>query len=83
MNSILKTAVRLNGLKALLNPVKNMMSISNVQSQAVVARNLWYLSNMQTQNVSGMHSNLCSCGCGSKKGVHTKCKEIFGLIIDF
>jgi len=75
MNSILKAATRLNGLRAILSPMKKMVSISNGQSHKQVARSLWYMSKLQSQKLSGIHSNLCSCGCGSKKGAHTKAEK--------
>lgn len=73
MNSILKVASRLQGLKVILAPVKNI-SISNVH-QRQIARNLWSMCNMPAHNLSGYHGSLCSCGCGTKKGVHTKAEK--------
>ncbi|XP_050312423.1 complement component 1 Q subcomponent-binding protein, mitochondrial isoform X1 [Anthonomus grandis grandis] len=70
MNTILKTAVRMNGLRALLNPVKNMVSLTSAQNPTLVARNLWHLSSQKSK----LHSNLCSCGCGGSRGAHTKGK---------
>uniref|UniRef100_A0AAR5PI38 Complement component 1 Q subcomponent-binding protein, mitochondrial n=2 Tax=Dendroctonus ponderosae TaxID=77166 RepID=A0AAR5PI38_DENPD len=72
MNSILKAAIRLNGIRTVLHPVKNLVSVSRPQNQILAARNLWYMTSIQSQKLSAIHSNLCSCGCGSRKGVHTK-----------
>ncbi|XP_050312424.1 complement component 1 Q subcomponent-binding protein, mitochondrial isoform X2 [Anthonomus grandis grandis] len=71
MNTILKTAVRMNGLRALLNPVKNMVSLTSAQNPTLVARNLWHLSSQKSK----LHSNLCSCGCGGSRGAHTKAEK--------
>ncbi|CAG9864141.1 unnamed protein product [Phyllotreta striolata] len=77
MNNILKVALRLNGLRSILNPVKNN-AYSSVNQQRQFARNLWYMSN--SQNHTGFfkeveHNQLCSCGCGNKRGSHTKAEK--------
>lgn len=77
MNSILKTALRLKGLKALINPAKNAALVSAGSQQRQFARSLWYMCNSRNgaSNQKIEHSQLCSCGCGgSKRASHTKCK---------
>ncbi|KAL1517671.1 hypothetical protein ABEB36_001406 [Hypothenemus hampei] len=71
MNSLIKTAVRLNGFRTLLNTFKSRSVVAQQSNPQFLVRNLWHLSNMQSQILS----NLCSCGCGNQKGVHTKAEK--------
>lgn len=76
MNNVIKTAIRFNGLRVLLNPVKNVASVSAGNQQRQLARSLWYMSNSRNGAVDQKieHSHLCSCGCGGiKRATHTKC----------
>ncbi|CAH1107249.1 unnamed protein product [Psylliodes chrysocephalus] len=75
MNNILKITLRLNGLRSLLNPIRNG-ALSSTNQQRQFARNIWYMSNTQNDFIKEVeHSQLCSCGCGSKRGAHTKAEK--------
>lgn len=79
MNNILKATLRINGLRSLLNPVKNYLAVSAVNQQRQIQRSLWSMCNSRSENgITNVHSHLCSCGCGgSKRNAHTKGR--FGL----
>ncbi|XP_023015336.1 complement C1q binding protein P32 [Leptinotarsa decemlineata] len=72
MNNIFKVATRFNGLRSLINPVKNISaSCANPHGQR--ARSLWCMSKSYSNKIGGIeHSQLCSCGCGNKRLAHSK-----------
>ncbi|XP_019871906.2 complement component 1 Q subcomponent-binding protein, mitochondrial isoform X2 [Aethina tumida] len=75
MNNILKATLRVNGLRSLLNPARQVVYSANFQ-QRLLTRNLWYMcgsrDGIRTFS-ENKHSNLCSCGCNmTKHGVHSK-----------
>ncbi|XP_056631256.1 complement component 1 Q subcomponent-binding protein, mitochondrial isoform X1 [Diorhabda sublineata] len=76
MNNFFKATLRLNGLRSLLRPVKNGV-VSSVNQQRQIARTLWYMSNTNQKDFTKKveHSQLCSCGCGSKRAAHTKAEK--------
>ncbi|XP_072377206.1 complement component 1 Q subcomponent-binding protein, mitochondrial [Diabrotica undecimpunctata] len=76
MNNILKVAIRLNGVRSLLNPIKNRIT-SSINQQRQIARTLWYMSNSQRNGIikEVEHTQLCSCGCSSKRASHTKAEK--------
>ncbi|KAJ8922268.1 hypothetical protein NQ315_004206 [Exocentrus adspersus] len=74
MNNVFKTAIKLNGLRSLLNPLKSKASVAGgIQQKKFFARNLWYMCESRYEGqIQGTKNNyLCSCGCGGR-GIHTK-----------
>jgi len=80
MNNVVRVALKGNNLRTLLNPVKNVVSMGAARK---FARNLWYMcNNSKTNDFQQLGiatnlttpSNLCSCGCGSRKA-HTKAEQ--------
>ncbi|KAJ8929059.1 hypothetical protein NQ314_018291 [Rhamnusium bicolor] len=49
MNNMFKAAIRLNGLRLLLNPVKNVVATTCANQQRQIARNLWYMCNSRNE----------------------------------
>ncbi|KAG5896780.1 hypothetical protein JTB14_008356 [Gonioctena quinquepunctata] len=76
MNNILKVALRLNGLRSLVNPVKNA-TISCANQNGQIARSLWYMSKSYSKGIGKEveHTQLCNCGCGSVRGAHSKAER--------
>lgn len=73
MNNVFKVAIRLSGLRSLLNPAKNVVSVTNANQHRQFARNLWYMCHSRNEGKlrEVKHNYLCSCGCGGR-GIHTK-----------
>lgn len=76
MNSIFRSALKINNIRCLLNPAKNLIASTSGNQQRQIARNLWYMCSSQNNKTD--HKNMlnikkpsmtCSCGCN---GVHTK-----------
>ncbi|XP_044735055.1 complement component 1 Q subcomponent-binding protein, mitochondrial isoform X2 [Chrysoperla carnea] len=75
MNGIIKGAFKLNGLRALANPLKN--AVLSTSSKRQITRNLWHMCNsrqdesvLKTLQIKNP-TQLCGCGCGIQ-GLHTK-----------
>lgn len=77
MNSIFRTVLKLNNMRCLLNPCKNVIiSTSKCNQQRQIARNLWYMTSSQNNRIDNVNilngkktSLTCSCGCN---GIHSK-----------
>ncbi|CAH1119570.1 unnamed protein product [Phaedon cochleariae] len=73
MNNMLKLALCVNGFRTLLNPVRNVLSVTCTNQQRQIARSLWHMSASHNEKIKNSTlSQLCSCGCGRTRGVHSK-----------
>lgn len=77
MNNIVRSALRMQTLKPILNAFKTSTNIKNgYYMNKQLSRSLWSMCNSYNNDklkvgVCHKHSNLCNCGCG-KHSIHSK-----------